>query len=506
MFEITLFTSKSGVLTKTIRRGADGKLESISANLMYFGSACRLDINRMGELADLLNSGLDYKQAIANGVIRADKPDRVTVTRVQAMETLEQAGAAHDCIARSKQYIEYREQDTLFYGDTDLAQAPARVRDQLAAGCRPWDVFRAVCPGLDGCGHAMRRSTSSGIIDTETGQVFADNGGWHTFWGISDGTDLEAFTKWLHDSCVLVGFGWGFVTACGTILRRSIIDLAVASASRLIYEAAPIVEAPLWQDPEKRRATYADGPAFDSRSRRERTAAEKAAIDAAWRAEEDSVRERAVVVRADWIERKASEMHTRTGKSLEHCRRVAEKWIQCELFPEAVLEFRYLGFVSVAEVWENPRRYHDQELADPREGSAYKSGLSCAKLYLTKDGRPWINSFAHGGAQYALCREEDWHGNAAALGDAYARRLNGMGPIPDYGSTEWKPLVTPHRGQRQSNDPERKLRRLAFDLFRKPGMLRNVAVNQIHETNNSKPNPIDPARVNEILTWVAQNV
>jgi hypothetical protein len=509
--EITLLTSKSGLLTKTIRRTADGKLDSTSANLMSFGSACRLDISRMGELAELLNSGLRRDQAISNGVIRADKPDKVTVTSVKATETLEQMGDGQNCIARSKLYLEYRAQATLFNGDTDLAQAPARVTEQFAAGCRPWDVFVAICPGLQGTGHVMRRSTSSGIIDRETGHAFADSGGWHTFFPITDGTDMKGFSRWLHDGCALVGMHWCFITACGTVLRRSIIDLAVASPERIIFEAAPIVEPPLWQDPEWRRAAFVDGPAFDSRSRHIRSAAENEAISAAWAVEEARVAPHAAAVRADWIEAKAAEMSTRSGRDMAYCRLAAERWTQHDLLPEVQLEFRDFGFVTVAEVWENPMRYLDRELADPIEGAAYKSGLSCCKLYIDRNGTPWVKSFAHGGARYNLCLEDSWQGDARKLGAAHGANQS-FGPLPvvDGGSVWSPPVPIGNRRAAQHDGPAGVRRpkdtrssticRLAFQMIRN-GAADDRIKSALQAENKTLSPPLPSDRVDELIAW-----
>jgi hypothetical protein len=219
--EFTLFTAKGSALTKSIRKGDDGRPKTTTADLMSIGVADRVTIDSMGALAALQNSGLAYNQAISTGVIRADKPDRVGVTTVHGMDAFVSIGEGRDYIARSKQYLEFRRQPTLILDDTDFAQAPARVTDAFAAGCTPWNVLCVICPGLEGVGHTMRRSTSSGIIDRETGQQFPDSGGWHTFFAVEDGTDIKAFTDWLHDGCVLVGMGWGFVTACGTCAGRS---------------------------------------------------------------------------------------------------------------------------------------------------------------------------------------------------------------------------------------------------------------------------------------------
>jgi hypothetical protein len=513
--EFTLFTAKGSALTKSIRKGADGRPKTTTADLMSIGTADRVTIDSMRALAALQNGALAYNQAISTGVIRSDKPDSVIVTTVKGMDSSVRAGGDQDFIARSKKYLEFRRQPTLMLDDTDFAQAPPRVTEQFAAGCTPWNVLCAICPGLEGVGHTMRRSTSSGIIDRETGQQFPDSGGWHTYFAVQDGTDIKAFTGWLHDGCVMVGMGWGFVTACGAILRRSIVDVAVASPERLIFEAAPYVEPPLWQDPEKRRPMFVDGPAFDSRSRRVRSSQETADIAAAWAAEETLVAPRAAVVRAAWLETKATEIHTRTGKSMAYCRHAAEKWAEGELLPEVMLEFKDMGFVTVAEVWENPLRYHEEQLADPIEGSAYKSGLTCAKLFVTKDGVPWINSFAHGGKRYGLCLHDNWHGHAFAMGRSHVNRerFAAVGGIEEDPSPlqapppVWAPPPVSRYVSSSFRYPKDTrstiICRLAIQMVR-AGAADARIKSSLHSHNETFSPPLPADRVNELIMWARE--
>jgi hypothetical protein len=56
---------------------------------------------------------------------------------------------------------------------------------------------------------------------------------------------------------------------------------------------------------------------------------------------------------------------------------------------------------AVADVLADPRRFADETLADPIEGVEYGRGK--AKILVRhNNGRPFIHSFAHGGASYEL--------------------------------------------------------------------------------------------------------
>ena len=50
------------------------------------------------------------------------------------------------------------------------------------------------------------------------------------------------------------GFGWYMVGAGGQLLERSIVDRMVGAPERLVFEGAPVLDPPLAQDQESRRA------------------------------------------------------------------------------------------------------------------------------------------------------------------------------------------------------------------------------------------------------------
>ena len=59
----------------------------------------------------------------------------------------------------------------------------------------------------------------------------------------------------------------GFMSApLGRRLIRTLVDSSVGFPERLVFEGAPVVEPPLAQDIETRRATVTPGEAVDTRS------------------------------------------------------------------------------------------------------------------------------------------------------------------------------------------------------------------------------------------------
>ena len=82
--------------------------------------------------------------------------------------------------------------------------------------------------------------------------------------------------------------------------------------------------------------------------------------------------------------------------------KAVERQIEGVLLPSVELDFvdQALAGTTVGDVLANPERYAREKLADPIEGREYDR--DCAYINLRPDGSPWIYSFAHGEAIYAL--------------------------------------------------------------------------------------------------------
>ena len=100
-----------------------------------------------------------------------------------------------------------------------------------------------------------------GCIDGET--PLPSSGGWHVYVIVKDGRDTKRFLKALHDRCWLAGFGWYYISKAGSLLERSIVDTSVYASERLVFEGPPIVNPPLRQDTEMRKAHFAHGVMLD---------------------------------------------------------------------------------------------------------------------------------------------------------------------------------------------------------------------------------------------------
>jgi hypothetical protein len=239
--EITGLASSSGVLTKRISLGADGKLISDgSACIMGAGAAKRVKFATVQAFADLIGS-LDHNEAIALGALRSELPDLVQVTTARKLAEMN-GSAEPGVIARTTGHIAYAERRPAFaLLDFDSKGMPAIVADRLQALGGFWPAMLSVIPELGDCARVVRRSTSSGISRSDTGELIKGSDGLHVFVLVEDGSDIERFLRTLHDRCWLHDLGWMMVGTGGQFLERSIVDRMVYAGERLVFEGAPIL-------------------------------------------------------------------------------------------------------------------------------------------------------------------------------------------------------------------------------------------------------------------------
>jgi hypothetical protein len=226
--------------------------------------------------------------------------------------------------------------------------------------------------------------------------------GLHIYILIADGADVQRLLYNLHDRLWLAGFGWHVIGNAGQLLERSPIDRAVAAPEGLKFEGAPVLEAPLGQDAEKRRPGAHEGAAIDSVTiAPPLNAYEQSRVKELKDANAKALKNDAASVRCKYDNAHAEEISKNCDLPIETARRLVA---QCRmggfLYPYQVLDFDDLGTKTVADVLADPESYIDCTLADPLEGIGY--GRCKAMVMRGDDGTLFIHSFAHGRSIYRL--------------------------------------------------------------------------------------------------------
>jgi hypothetical protein len=397
--EITIFVKSDGPLTKRISLSADGAIKSdASACRMSRGVARRFEVD-IQQFAALIE--LPPNQAIALGALRAGLPDQVeVVTKAKLLNGVAQP----DIIARTGDAIVYREgQPALALLDFDTKGMPSDVAAELKRLGGLWEALLSVLPALSSVARVTRLSTSAGLFRSDTGERLQGSDGLHVYLLVRDGTDVERFLRALHDRCWRAGLCWILVGAAGQLLERSVIDRMVGGPERLVFEGGPILAPPLQQDRESRRPVAVDGDVLDTLAVcPPLSIVETAKLDELRARERRRLKPEAVRARAAFIDRRAPRIVERTGVSMAAAKRIVARQCDGILLPNVELIFDDDEFkgCTVADVLADPARFEGATLADPLEGIEY--GRCKAKVFIRRDGTPWINSFAHGGATYQL--------------------------------------------------------------------------------------------------------
>ena len=401
-YEITLFTKMDGPLTKRISLTDDGSVfRDSSACIMSRGTARRVQINDVGHLATLINS-LNSNQAVVLGTFSADLPDEVEIsTKAKLLNGVTRPNA----IARTADDITYREGKPAFaLIDTDSKGMPASVKATINELGGYWPALLLVLPELRNVARVTRRSTSSGLSRSDTGELLPGSENLHIYIAAKDGTDIDRFLRAFHVRCWLAGFGWMMVSKSGALLDRSLVDRMVGGPERLVFEGAPILMKPIQQNEDSRRPVAVDGELLDTSTLfPPLTIVETARYEQLKATEAHRLALEVAKVRVVYVEAKVTEMVKRkSGMTVAAARQVIERQCEGVLLPDVVLPFdnEELTGCTVADVLADPERFVGATMADPNEGPDY--GRCVAKILRRSDGTVFIHSFAHGRTFYHL--------------------------------------------------------------------------------------------------------
>lgn len=403
MIEITRLEKIGGPLTKRISLGEDGELISDgSACTMSSGRAKRVQMEGLGEVADLIDA-LSPQEAIALGRLRDDLPSLVDVTTQDRLVKLN-GSAPPDLIARNATFIGYAPgHPALALIDIDTKGMPPDVKTRIKDAGGFWSALCKVAPPLAVTGRIVRRSTSTGISRTDTGEALPGSNGLHVFLNVADGADIERFLRTLHERCWLHGFGWHMIGAGGQLLDRSLVDRMVYAAERLVFEGAPVLVEPLVQDLSARRAVVHEGAALDTKDAcPPLRIVESADLKALKAKSAHALAPARAAAQEAFVAAHAETLAARAKITEQQARRIIERQCDGTLLPDVVLPWddEALAGCTVADVLADPARFVGATLADPLEGPIY--GRTKAKIMRRADGTPWINSFAHGRTVYEL--------------------------------------------------------------------------------------------------------
>jgi hypothetical protein len=173
--EIVVFEKTGGPLTKRIALVNGKPMSDASSCRMANGFARRVRIDDMQGFADLINS-FSPREAYALGRLKDGLPDKVRVVRADKLNGADDPSV----IARTQDYLVFNKDEfglALLDADFKGMSPDAERRKEEAGGF--WGALCEVLPALETVACVERASTSSGLRNSKTGEVFAGSGGRH---------------------------------------------------------------------------------------------------------------------------------------------------------------------------------------------------------------------------------------------------------------------------------------------------------------------------------------
>jgi hypothetical protein len=238
--------------------------------------------------------------------------------------------------------------------------------------------------------------SSSTAITSFDGERLTGCGGLRVDFAIDDGSLLPEVLQRLHDLCWARGYGWGFVSKGGSILERSLVDLALTRPHQPDY-AAPSLKGC------KSDRTFSEYPggilsvdAIPSLSNEEIKAAstnrKKMCVDLA-----PFVKS----AKADVKERVKSEILDRNPDAAASAKCAAARLLDGVVFGDMPVTFENNVVVSADDLVIDGAEYDGMCCLDPVEPD-YDGGRLVGKFFWNDGGNPKLSSFAHGDTVYHL--------------------------------------------------------------------------------------------------------
>jgi hypothetical protein len=387
------FTVITGIqparLTKIIGLNTHGGMRKETSAMLSQGQAQRVSVADLHGLKTHLDT-LTSAQAVTWGVT---KDDAVAVC-TQGDTEAQQAGA----IARTRENFKFRAAPGVMMLDHDGLPdgelSPLQFRDRLIAAA----------PALADAPMLWRPSASAGCVAPDGG-ILSGLTRHRLYIPVVDATLIPEAGKALEALLwATPGAGWCDIGVAGQRLPRCLVDVSVWQPERLDFAGPSVlvdgvtragVEGVIYGDPT---AQFNLHLLIDSA-----TPSIKKQAQAGLKAARAAVSENCDTARRNWVADRAPALAQRRGIKLAQATNVLERAaVHQVLMGDFELTCADGQVVNVAQLLDNPHRWHNTRFADPLDPDADKR---VAVARLLNGTRPDLFSHRHGGMRYELRRQ-----------------------------------------------------------------------------------------------------
>jgi hypothetical protein len=386
----TVITStKPDRLTKIIGLDAKGGMRKETSAMLSRGQAQRVVVADLNGLKTHLET-LTSAQAVTWGVTKAHAVEVCTEGNTEAQQT----GA----IARTRENFKFRAAPGVMMLDHDGLPDGELTSHQFR------DRLIAAAPALADAPMLWRPSASAGCVAPD-GRILSGLTRHRIYIPVMDATLIPEAGKALEALLwATPGAGWCEVGVAGQRLPRCLVDVSVWQPERLDF-AGPSVLVDGVTRAGVEGVIYGDGAAqFNLRGLIDSaTPSIKKQAQAGLKAASAAVAEKCDATRRKWVAEKAPALAQRRGVKLSQATNVLERAaVHQVLMGDFELTCADNQVVTVAQLLDNPHRWHNTRFADPLDPDADKR---VALARLLNGTRPDLFSHRHGGMRYELRRQ-----------------------------------------------------------------------------------------------------
>jgi hypothetical protein len=401
---VTVITSeRPRIISKSFSLDDAGSLVKKAGGQLVEGRAQRREVSGPAAFAALLGV-LQPNQALMYGhFAHAD----AKVLSKELAEKVRRLKPDAPIVARTKENTAWPEGPGIMPFDYDPRDGEA----SLSATDLREKTYEAV-PALADAPHVCRPSASSCIVTTD-GRKLRGERGRRIYIFVQDARDIERAAAVLQDRLWLAGEGYIVVSKSGALLERTLADAAMFQPSRLDFAGGAECGEGLVQSLPAPAVINPDAQYLDTRTALpDLTPSERKRLDEIKKAARAEKADEAKAARESWIEERVGlfaasldepdeQKHSAriNGYEITQRRAIEDR----KLFADFEITLDDGKTVTVGEILDNKQKYHGRECLDPIEPE-YKGERLVGWLNLRAAGKPYLWSFAHGGARYELVR------------------------------------------------------------------------------------------------------
>jgi hypothetical protein len=424
IIRFTRITSANGPLTKRIYLDENGHLQKIAAAQLYRGQYQVDSITNLADFSAMLEAATP-DTAFTYGV--PDLPAGIIVRE-------DDLSLNPSAIARTRRFFAWPKGPGILMIDDDSGKQNGDFADFL----------RASVPFLADIEILVRPSSSSWIMNNETGQWVRQEVNRRAYVIVSDAVAIPEVGKLIESYLWLAGHGYYDVSIAGRLLKRCAADTSVWQPERLDFIGGAICVAPLSQPVLRAKFSSAKKPWIDAKQLPIISQTELATIqrqERQARALVDQTRKDKLQV---YIDDRTNQLVTR-GVTPEAARTTVQAAIDgLTLSGDFMLKLQSGAEITVGEMLKDPKKFHGGRCHDPLEPN-YRDDPRIAYISLINGTEPYVYSHAHGGCKYKLKKQKKdillTPGESARNADEIARYLADEEVIFDRGQL----LVTVRR-------------------------------------------------------------